>query len=195
MRWLLACLAMRHRPAPPPCHPYNTAAGRPGGGTGWCREMRPWRISKQALLALLMLFAALPAAAKEQPDPRIQVEAAMADSAEGWNRGDLDAFLAIYADDPGTSFTGAKGIERGLGPIRARYAKNYADQFGPGERPKRTVLSFGFEDFKLIGRTHAHLIARWTLTPAAGGAAQTGMTSLIFRREARGWKIVADHSS
>ncbi|WP_447723801.1 YybH family protein [Sphingomonas koreensis] len=146
------------------------------------------------LFALLLVFVALPAVAKEQT-PRAQVEAAMAESAQGWNHGNLDAFLAIYSDDPGTSFTGAKGVERGLGPIRARYAKNYSDQFGSGERPGRTLLSFGFEDFRLIGRTHAHLIARWTLTPAAGGAAQTGMTSLLFRREGRGWKIVADHSS
>lgn len=147
------------------------------------------------LFALLMLFAALPTAAREQPDPRIQIEAAMEDSAEGWNRGDLAAFLAVYSDDPGTSFTGGKGIERGLAPIRERYASNYPEQFGPGAGRKRTLLSFAFEDFQLIGRTHAHLIARWTLTPAAGGAAQTGMTSLLFRREDDGWKIIADHSS
>jgi ketosteroid isomerase-like protein len=142
-----------------------------------------------------MLFVALPATAKEPSAPRTQIEAAMVDSAQGWNRGDLDAFLAVYSDDPATSFTGARGIERGLGPIRARYAKNYAGQFGSGDRLTRTLLSFGFEDFRLIGKAHAHLIARWTLTPAAGGATQTGMTSLLFRREARGWKIVADHSS
>lgn len=147
------------------------------------------------LLTLLMLFAALPAAAQQQSGPRAQIEAAMAGSAQGWNRGDLDAFLDIYADDPGTSFTGSKGIERGLAPIRARYAKNYPGQFGPGDRPKRTLLSFVFEDFQLIGTTHAHLIARWTLTPAAGAAVQTGMTSLLFRRTVSGWKIVADHSS
>ena len=146
------------------------------------------------LLALLMLFAALPAAAKEAA-PRAQIESAMAASAQGWNHGDLDTFLDVYSEDPATSFTGSKGIERGLGPIRARYATNYADQFGPGAGPKQTLLSFIFEDFRLIGTTHAHLIARWTLTPAAGGAAQTGMTSLLFRRETGGWKIVADHSS
>ncbi len=147
------------------------------------------------LLMILLAITAHPADARERPDFRIQIEAAMDDSADGWNRGDLDAFLAVYSDDPGTSFTGSKGIERGLGPIRARYASKYADQFGPGDRLKRTILSFKFEDFQLIGKTHAHLIARWTLTPAAGGAAQTGMTSLLFRREGKGWKIVADHSS
>lgn len=147
------------------------------------------------LLLLLLSLAALPADARERPDPRIQIEAAMEDSADGWNRGDLDAFLAVYSDDPNTSFTGSKGIERGLGPIRARYASKYADQFGPGNRPKRTTLSFKFEDFQLIGKTHAHLIARWTLTPVAGGEAQTGMTSLLFHRAGKSWKIVADHSS
>jgi len=147
------------------------------------------------LLALLMLFAALPAAAKEPSGTRAQIERAMTDSAQGWNHGNLDAFLAVYSDDPATSFTGSKGIDRGVASIRARYAKNYAGQFGPGERPTRTVLSFTFEEFRPVGSAHAHLIARWTLTPAAGGAAQTGMTSLLFRREARGWKIVADHSS
>lgn len=151
--------------------------------------MRRW------LIALLMLLVTLPAVAKERPDPRIQIEAALDDSAEGWNRGSLDAFLAVYADDPATSFTGSKGIQRGLATIRARYAASYADQFGPGERPKRTTLSFRIEEFQLIGRSHAHLIARWTLTPIAGGATQTGMTSLLFRREANGWKIIADHSS
>ncbi len=147
------------------------------------------------LLALSMLVMAWPVAARERPDPRIQIEAAMEDSAAGWDRGDLGAFLAIYSDDPGITFTGSKGIERGLGTIRARYATNYPDQFGPGERPKRTVLTFGLEEFQMIGRRHAHLVARWTLTPAAGGAALTGMTSLLFRREGGRWKIVADHSS
>ncbi|WP_422058589.1 YybH family protein [Sphingomonas sp.] len=147
------------------------------------------------LLLCLFALTTLPADARERPDPRIQIEAAMDDSADGWNRGDLDAFLAVYSDDPGTSFTGSKGVQLGLGPIRARYAGNYPDQFGQGERPKRTSLSFSYREFQLIGTTHAHLIARWTLTPAAGGEVKTGMTSLLFRREAKGWKIIADHSS
>lgn len=147
------------------------------------------------LLALLIGFAALPVGAQQRPDPRIQIEAAMEDSAAGWDRGNLDAFLRVYSDDPGITFTGSKGVERGLGPIRARYARNYPDQFGPGARSKRTRLSFAFEEFQLIGPRHAHLIARWTLTPMDGTKPQTGMTSLLFRREAKGWKIIADHSS
>ncbi|MBX3594568.1 DUF4440 domain-containing protein [Sphingomonas sp.] len=146
------------------------------------------------LLALLLVFPGV-ALAREDGGARARIEAAMAASAAGWDRGDLNAFLAVYADDPSTSFTGTKGIERGLGPIRARYAERYREQFGPDPRPNRTRLSFSFEDFRMIGADHAHVIARWTLTPVAGGPAMTGMTSLLFHREAGGWKIVADHSS
>lgn len=147
------------------------------------------------LIALLMLVIAPPAMTKERPDPRIQIEAAMEDSAQGWNSGDIDAFLAVYSDDPGVTFTGSKGVQRGRATIRARYLANYPDQFGPGERPKRTSLSFRFDDFQLIGRSHAYLIAHWILVPVAGTGIKTGMTSLLFRREGKAWKIVADHSS
>jgi len=38
------------------------------------------------------------------------------------------------------------------------------------------------------------LVARWSLTPAAGEA-QGGLTTLLFERRKEGWRIIADHSS
>ena len=43
-----------------------------------------------------MLAPALIAAAPAT-DPRAAIEAALADSAAGWNAGELDRFVAIYA--------------------------------------------------------------------------------------------------
>ena len=162
------------------------------------------------LLAFMALTMAMPAAAQVADDsadgatetgtrvstePRYQIETAMRDSDEGWNRGDIDRFLAIYSDDPATSFVGSAGINRGKAGIRAQYLKSYASQFGPGSSAAtRSTLSFTFEDFRTIGTDHALLIARWTLT-RAGEEPKTGMTSLLFRKEAGGWKIIADHSS
>ncbi|MCW3837782.1 nuclear transport factor 2 family protein [Sphingomonas canadensis] len=145
--------------------------------------------------AMLLAPVAL-AMAEDAAEARAAIEAAMADSAQGWNAGDVDRFLAIYSDDPATSFTGAQGVERGKAGIRARYLVTYASQFGGGASAPPTTLSFVFEDFRMIGADHALLIARWKLSPrGAGESAQTGMTSLVFRREGGGWKIVADHSS
>ena len=80
----------------------------------------------------------------------------MADSAAGWNAGDLPRFMAVYSDAPDTSFV--------------------------------TL------DFRLLDRAHALYIGRYTLR-AADGKEQSGMTSLVFRKEAAGWRIIADHSS
>jgi len=143
------------------------------------------------LMALLALFCAVPAWA--QSDARPAIEAAMTDSAAGWNAGDVDRFLAVYSDDPATSFTTAKGVEHGKPGIRARYLKSYAAQFGPDAKA-RNVLTFTFTELRPLGADHALLIARWTLT-ARDGKAESGMTSLIFRKEAAGWRIIADHSS
>jgi uncharacterized protein (TIGR02246 family) len=148
------------------------------------------------LIAALALLLAVPAVAQTAPDARAAVEAGMKDSADGWNRGDVDRFLAIYSDDPGTSFTGSKAVERGKTNIRARYLVSYPEQVGGMRSAAPTVLSFTFEDFRMIGADHALLIARWKLvTYADEKSEQTGMTSLLFRHEAGGWKIVADHSS
>ena len=140
-----------------------------------------------------------PAAAVAQvapSDAEQQIRHAMEDSAAGWDAGDIDRFLAVYSDDPATSFTGSTGVARGKAKIRARYLVTYAKQFGGQASAAPTSLSFTFEDFRMIGSDHALLIAHWKLlTFHDETKAQTGMTSLLFRKEAGGWKIIADHSS
>lgn len=148
------------------------------------------------LLAAFAFLLVVPAMAQTAPDARASIEAGMKDSAEGWNRGDVDRFLAIYSDDPATSFTGSDGIARGKEGIRARYLVSYHDQFAGMASAVPTKLSFTFEDFRMVGADYALLIARWKLVKFSDEAgAKSGMTSLLFHREPGGWKIVADHSS
>ena len=159
-----------------------------------------WLIAIAALLVAVPAMAqAIPATAPPIPvsaaeaSARESIRVAMLDSAEGWNRGDVDRFLAIYSVDPATSFTG-RDLARGRAQIRARYLANYPGQFGAAV--PETRLSFTFEDLRMLGDQHALLIARWRLVKRGDEAhAQTGMTSLIFRSEPGGWKIIADHSS
>jgi uncharacterized protein (TIGR02246 family) len=128
--------------------------------------------------------------------PRYQIEKGLEDSAAGWNAGDVDRFLAIYSDDPATSFTGSDGIARGKAGIRARYLVSYHDQFAGMASAVPTTLSFKLEDFRMVGADYALLIARWKLVKFHDEAgAKSGMTSLLFHHEPGGWKIVADHSS
>ena len=148
-------------------------------------------------LALGMFLAAVPLAANAtapapvaQLSPQAGVEAAMADSAAGWNAGDLARFMAVYSDAPETSFVTKTGVLRG----KAVMAERYRTKYYIADAGKRGVLSFVTLDFRLLDRAHALYIGRYTLR-AADGKEQSGMTSLVFRKERAGWRIIADHSS
>ncbi len=139
------------------------------------------------MLRSILLAATLVAAPANAP--RQAVTAAMADSAAGWNTGDLDRFVAIYASD--AVFVTPKGLLRG----KAAIADHYRPSFAAGGN-KRGKLGFQMLAHRTISNVHELLFARWTLTPADPTATpETGMTTLLFERRKDGWKILSDHSS
>jgi uncharacterized protein (TIGR02246 family) len=113
------------------------------------------------------------------------VAAAMVASAAGWNAGDLNRFMAVYADD--AVYVTAKGVVRGKAAIAARYAPSFTN--GTNSRGR---LSFEMLAERTIDARHRVLIARWTLT---GQQVQSGYTTLVFARQGDDWRIVTDHSS
>jgi uncharacterized protein (TIGR02246 family) len=141
---------------------------------------------RHLVLAAIVLAAPAAAATPEEQ----AVVAAMDDSAAGWNAGDMDRFMAIYSAAPDTSFVTKDGLLRGKAAMIERYRARY--DFS--DAAKRGTLSFQTLDFRLLDPTHALYIGRYTLT-YADGRKQSGPTSLVFAREASGWRIIADHSS
>jgi uncharacterized protein (TIGR02246 family) len=141
------------------------------------------------LLILSLLLAPGHAWAGPSAD-RAAVEAVMAQSAAGWNSGDVDRFMASYSESPETSFVMEDGLVRGKAAMIARYRAKY-DFDNPA---KRGVLSFETLDFRSLDPVHALYIARWVLAYPDGSSAK-GHTSLVMAREADGWRIIADHSS
>ena len=136
---------------------------------------------------LATALVAAPATA-QTAGPQAAVQAAMIASAAGWNAGDLDRFVAIYAKD--ATFVTSKGVLRG----KAEIAERYRPSFKAGGNTRGT-LSFQMLAFRKLSDVHQLLVARWTLTPAGGAAAETGLTTLVFERQPAGWKIISDHSS
>jgi ketosteroid isomerase-like protein len=145
----------------------------------------------RSFLLILALMAAptLAAAAEASPQQR-SVEAVMADSAKGWNAGDVVRFMAAYSEAPETSFVTEEGLVRGKAAMIARYNAKYNFD----DPAKRGVLSFQSVDFRLLDATHALYIGQWALTYPDGNSAK-GYTSLVMALEKDGWRIVADHSS
>ncbi len=132
------------------------------------------------MIILAAMLAASPAT------PQAVIAAAMTASAEGWNTGDLDRFMAVYADD--AVYVTGKGLVRGKAAIADRYRASFAN--GANIRGR---LSFRMLADRPLGASRHLLFARWTLTGA--GETQTGMTTLIFERRGGNWRIIADHSS
>jgi uncharacterized protein (TIGR02246 family) len=132
------------------------------------------------MIATLMLVAAAPAT------PQVAITAVMADSAAGWNTGDLDRFMQVYAAD--AVYVTAKGLVSGKPAIAERYRASFANG-----KNNRGTLSFQMLGERALDPTHHILFARWTLTGTP--ATETGMTTLLFERRPQGWRIVADHSS
>jgi uncharacterized protein (TIGR02246 family) len=121
------------------------------------------------------------------------IEAAMTDSAAGWNAGDMDRFLAVYSADPQTSFVGSGGLVRGRAAMEERYREAY--DWSQPDPAERGVLTFETEEVRPLGPDHALFIGRYMLTYPDGRDPATGYTSLVFAREGGSWRIIADHSS
>ncbi len=136
---------------------------------------------------MMTIVLAMMAAAPVAAGPQTAIVAAMEASAAGWSSGDMRRFLAVYADD--AVFVTKQGLVRGKAAIAARYDKSYGK-----DAAKRGRLSFRMLGFRRVDATHQMLWARWMLD-YPGGKQDSGATSLLFERQAGGWKIVSDHSS
>jgi ketosteroid isomerase-like protein len=136
---------------------------------------------------------------------RSEVAAVLDVQAAAWNRGDLEAFCAVYAAD--AVLASPAGLERGREALLARYRAKYPDAASRG------ALSFAIEETRLTSGLEAtalgtampvdvhgaSLLARWTLT-YAGKPPVTGRTLIVLRQRpgaAEGqprWEIVQDAS-
>ncbi|MDQ3556150.1 MAG: nuclear transport factor 2 family protein [Gemmatimonadota bacterium] len=148
-------------------------------------------------LALWLVACAPMPRASGAPDPNdtraVEITFLLEESAEAWNRGDLDGFLLPYAAGAQTSFVGSSGIQRGKDAIRATYLRSYFSGGAPQSR-----LAFQNIEVRPLGAGHALAVGRYLLQPrdaASGVQSATGWFSLLLERQAEGWRIVHDHSS
>ena len=148
------------------------------------------RTSLRAALAVFCIaaFAAAPALRAQTGDSAAILQV-LTDQQSAWNRGDIVTFMHGYKDAPDTTFIG-KTVEHGYQPILARYQKAYATHDAMG------TLEFSDTTVRMLGPDHAVVIGHFHLTRnAAGGGDARGIFSLIFEKEADGWKIILDHTS
>ena len=152
-----------------------------------------------AFLALVLVSSTAtsepPPGTKRVPaPPAVATEARtlLETQAAAWNRGDLEAFCAVYADD--ALFLTAFGLTKGREEVLARYKARYPDASARG------TLSFEVLSVDVLAPAPAKtaptaisLIARWKIAHADKPAAE-GLTLLNLVKSPAGWRIVHDAS-
>ena len=125
---------------------------------------------------------------EDEGDLRSSVEAMLTESAEAWNRGELDGFMDDYLESDATTYIGGSGMRIGYDSIRARFAPD----FEPGA--DRDSLRFEEIRARRLGAVDGVVTARWILH-WDGVVTESGPLTLVVRRTSAGWKIIHDHSS
>lgn len=112
------------------------------------------------------------------------VKAFMNEQAAAWNKGDLDAFAASYADD--ATFITPSGLTKGRDQVLARYKKRYPDKAAMG------TLTFEFLDVRVTAGA-VSVIARWNLSYPNKPSA-SGNTLVVLQPRGSSWMVVQDAS-
>jgi len=142
------------------------------------------------------------AALRRAGDARAAVEALLATQSDAWNRGDLETFTSVYAED--ASFLSPTGLTRGRQQVLERYRRRYPDQKAMGTLTLEVIEARPAQgvEFTLLGdarpsRVHSlSVAARWKLAYPDQPDKKTaeGLTLLVLRRNGDRWEIVQDAS-
>ncbi|HUH12900.1 MAG TPA: nuclear transport factor 2 family protein [Longimicrobiales bacterium] len=157
--------------------------------------MRRTASTSSSLAALFLALGATACGGRSphappQPASSDTLTAALHASADAWNQGDIDGFLAPYLHGAELTFVGGDGLVRGFEALRARYGAGYFAQGLPDR--------LGFTDIEVrpLGPGHALMLGRYVLEARAGGAVtSTGIFTLVWGRTPEGWRILHDHTS
>lgn len=126
---------------------------------------------------------------------RFEVNRLLSTQSAAWNRGDLDAFVAGYAED--AIFLTSSGVTQGRPAILARYRKRYPDQKGMGTLTLTVIETRPLAVDVASGTINGlGVAAHWTLSHPddAGAKPAEGSTLLVLQRRAGRWEILQDAS-
>jgi ketosteroid isomerase-like protein len=143
-----------------------------------------------AVAAVAMLGAAAGCASvtvqsRSPAEPVAVATALLAHGAASWNAGDLDGFMADYADS--ATFVTSQGLVHGRPAIQARYAPRF--------RPGAVRDSLWFRDIAARWEGDGIQAVAWWHLSRGDSLVARGPTSLLLRRVDGHWRIVHDHSS
>ena len=119
------------------------------------------RRTAASIIFLTTFLIMMAACQKVEPDPRAEILAVMQAAQDGWNRGDLEAYMQSYRNAPETRFAGRDQVTRGWEQVLRKYQAGYPDRQAMGR------LAFSEMEVTVTGPDHALVFGRWLLRRAA----------------------------
>jgi peptidoglycan/xylan/chitin deacetylase (PgdA/CDA1 family) len=142
------------------------------------------------------------AALRRAADAGSAVASLLKVQSDAWNRGDLETFTSVYAED--ASFLSPTGLTQGRQQVLERYRRRYPDQKAMGiltleileTRPAQGVEFTPLGDARPSRVQGVSVAARWRLAYPDQPDKKTaeGLTLLVLRRHGDSWEIVEDAS-
>jgi ketosteroid isomerase-like protein len=145
------------------------------------------RTSTRLLLLILLPVLVTVGCQQVSTDDHAEILAVMKSAEEGWNRGDLEAYMQCYFNSPDLRFAGKDQVSLGWQPVLDKYRASYPDSRAMGR------LVFSDIDVTDLGSGHALVFGHWLLV--RDGDRPHGVFSLVFRKIGGQWKIIHDHTS
>lgn len=122
------------------------------------------------------------------PADRDAVKAVLDAQMTAWNKGDIDGYMAGYANIDALVFTSGAKVRRGFQTTYDTFKNKYAkDPAAMGH------LAFEVLSIDPVGADGAVVLGTWTLTNSPSDG--RGVFSVILERRPDGWKIIHDHTS
>ncbi|HTH47702.1 MAG TPA: nuclear transport factor 2 family protein [Candidatus Limnocylindria bacterium] len=123
------------------------------------------------------------------PDAHIgtDIRAVLDQQQADWNAGNIAAFMQGYAKSQSTRFASGDDVTRGWQTVYDRYVARYGDRAAMGR------LSFSELEITPLSPTAVEVFGHWRLEREKDSP--HGVFTLLFRKTARGWRIIHDHTS
>ena len=136
---------------------------------------------------LLLFFIMIGYSSFAQSKDETEVRGLLASQTKEWNAGNIPAFMNTYWKSDSLMFIGKTGITYGWQKTLDNYKKNYPDTAAMGN------LKFDLLEVKRLSSDYFFVVGKWHLTRSIGDIG--GIFTLLLRKVANRWLIIADHSS
>lgn len=137
-------------------------------------------------LSILVLCISIDVSSAAQSKDVKAIEALMRTEEEVWNRGDIDAYVQLYAPGDSTRMIYTGGSTHGRDSILAFYKK-----YWPKEKMGHLTLTP--DGIEVISKKYAYASGFFTVSYPSGKAAKGRFSGLVKKIKGK-WYLYTDHS-